>query len=174
MINKHLCNIDFQKLEMLEIPNFLFLATKNSEVIWLSNCLALSLSDEGYHRNVSCALSLISTFLLPPKQGYFCPCRQCPYQYRICMLYHTGIDCLVNETDIDTSLDNPTYTPTTSMFFRHFNQRWRNGSSLYCIRKLDECLYRQSYCWVCQVLDEFSFQINTLSNSGQNSAFELL
>ena len=34
------------------------------KTIWLSNILALSVHNEGYSRNVSCALNLISTFLL--------------------------------------------------------------------------------------------------------------
>ena len=32
-------------------------------IIWLSNLLILSVPDEGYSRNASCALNLISTFL---------------------------------------------------------------------------------------------------------------
>ena len=33
-------------------------------IIWLSNQSILSIPDEGYSRNTSCALNLISTFLL--------------------------------------------------------------------------------------------------------------
>ena len=33
-------------------------------IIWLSNILALSVPDEGCFRNASCALNLISTFLI--------------------------------------------------------------------------------------------------------------
>ena len=33
-------------------------------IIWLSNILALSVPDEGYSRNASCALNLIFTYLL--------------------------------------------------------------------------------------------------------------
>ena len=33
-------------------------------IIWFSNLLILSVPDEGYSRNASCALNLISTFLL--------------------------------------------------------------------------------------------------------------
>jgi len=52
---------------------FGFIATKHSQVIWLSKFSILSVPDEGYSRNVpdegysrnaSCALNLISTFLL--------------------------------------------------------------------------------------------------------------
>jgi hypothetical protein len=32
-------------------------------IIWLSNLSMLSVHDEGYSRNASCALNLISTFL---------------------------------------------------------------------------------------------------------------
>ena len=35
-----------------------------ASIIWISNILALSVPDEGYSRNASCALSMISTFLL--------------------------------------------------------------------------------------------------------------
>ena len=35
-----------------------------ASIIWISNILALSVDDEGYSRNASCALSIISTFLL--------------------------------------------------------------------------------------------------------------
>jgi len=37
-------------------------APKDFKIILLSNILALSVPDEGYSRNVSCALNLISTF----------------------------------------------------------------------------------------------------------------
>jgi len=40
----------------------LFLLPKIS-IIWLSNLLALSIPDEGYSRNMQCALILMSTFL---------------------------------------------------------------------------------------------------------------
>ena len=33
-------------------------------IIWLSNLSTLSVPDEGYSRNASCALNLIFTFLL--------------------------------------------------------------------------------------------------------------
>ena len=35
-----------------------------ASIIWISNILALSVDDEGYSRNASCALNIISTFLL--------------------------------------------------------------------------------------------------------------
>ena len=35
-----------------------------ASIIWISNILALSVDDEGYSRNASCALRIISTFLL--------------------------------------------------------------------------------------------------------------
>ena len=38
--------------------------TSHWQTLWLLNYLALSVSDEGYSRNESCALYLISTFLL--------------------------------------------------------------------------------------------------------------
>ena len=43
-----------------------FSCSQDYLVIWLSDILALSLSvpDEGYSRNASCALNLISTFIL--------------------------------------------------------------------------------------------------------------
>ena len=41
---------------VLLLPNIL--------IIWLSNLLILSVPDEGYSRNVPCALNLMSTFLL--------------------------------------------------------------------------------------------------------------
>ena len=41
---------------------FSFLAFKDFEIIWLSNILALNIPDEGYSRNASYALNLISTF----------------------------------------------------------------------------------------------------------------
>ena len=48
----------------LYIPsNMFFLKLKdNWLIIWLSNILALSVPDEGYSRNASCAINLISTF----------------------------------------------------------------------------------------------------------------
>ena len=44
--------------------SFGVLAPKNVKIIWISNILALTVPDEGYSRNASCALNLISTFLL--------------------------------------------------------------------------------------------------------------
>jgi len=43
------CNISFNKQDF--------------RIIWLSNILALSVPDEGYSGNVSCALNLLSAFL---------------------------------------------------------------------------------------------------------------
>ena len=40
------------------------LAPKAFEIIWFSNLSTLSVPDEGYSRNASCALNLIYTFLL--------------------------------------------------------------------------------------------------------------
>ena len=39
--------------------------SQNILFTWLSNLSILSVPDEGYSRNASCALNLISTFLLP-------------------------------------------------------------------------------------------------------------
>ena len=50
----------------LYIPSNMFLLKlkDNWLIIWLSNILALGVPDEGYSRNASCALNLISTVLL--------------------------------------------------------------------------------------------------------------
>ena len=45
------------------VESILFLASKFVLMIWLSNLLALSVPDEGYYRNESWALNLISTIL---------------------------------------------------------------------------------------------------------------
>ena len=42
----------------------LVLLLQNLYIIWLSNLPVLSVPDEAYSRNASCALNLISTFLL--------------------------------------------------------------------------------------------------------------
>jgi hypothetical protein len=39
-----------------------FLGPKIARIIWLSNLLTTNVSDEGYFKNVSCVLILISTF----------------------------------------------------------------------------------------------------------------
>jgi hypothetical protein len=41
---------------------FGFIAPKHIYIVWLSNVSILSVPDEGYSRNVPCALNLISTF----------------------------------------------------------------------------------------------------------------
>jgi hypothetical protein len=41
-----------------------FLASKDFQIIWLLNMLALRVPDEDYSRNSSSVLNLISTFLL--------------------------------------------------------------------------------------------------------------
>jgi hypothetical protein len=46
------------------LPRHGLLAPKDFENIWLSNLLIMSVPDEGYSRNVSCTLNLISTFLI--------------------------------------------------------------------------------------------------------------
>jgi len=43
---------------------FIFNNKFNDRFNWLSNLSILSVPDEGYSRNVSCALNLMSTFLL--------------------------------------------------------------------------------------------------------------
>jgi len=43
---------------------FWFSCSKDFKIILLSNILSLSVPHEGYSRNTSCALNLISTFLL--------------------------------------------------------------------------------------------------------------
>ena len=45
-------------------PLALVLLFPKLKIIWLSNISILSVPDEGYSRNESCALSLIFTFLL--------------------------------------------------------------------------------------------------------------
>jgi hypothetical protein len=49
-----------------------FLGPKNLKIIRLSNILTLSVLDEGYFKNASCALNLISTFLLLSQDRYLC------------------------------------------------------------------------------------------------------
>ena len=44
-----------------------FLAHNDFKMIWFSNILVLSVPDEDYSRNASCALNLISTFLFHRK-----------------------------------------------------------------------------------------------------------
>jgi hypothetical protein len=69
------------------------LAPKDIKIIWLSNIFALSVPDEGYSRNASWALNLISTFLF---QRYIYS-QMFPYininittkmQYRVYMIIH--------------------------------------------------------------------------------------
>jgi ABC-type nickel/cobalt efflux system permease component RcnA len=45
---------------------------KTFKIIWLSNLSTLSVLDEGYSKNVSCALNLISTILLLSLGQYLC------------------------------------------------------------------------------------------------------
>ena len=92
------------------------------------------------------------------------------------------IDCLIKELGIDNSLGNPTYTPTTHTK----EQILDNHRSVVCsfgISTKDEELDLPSLywipklhnCWVCQMLNETSFQIiNMYSIGGQNRASELL
>jgi len=42
--------------------NLFFFAPKDLKIIWLSKTLTLNEPDEGYSRNKTCALNLISTF----------------------------------------------------------------------------------------------------------------
>jgi hypothetical protein len=49
-------------LEILFKP-FGLLAPKTFKIIWFSNLSTLSIPDEGYSRNVSCALNLIFIFI---------------------------------------------------------------------------------------------------------------
>jgi len=42
---------------------FGFLAPKDCKIIWLSSLLALSVHDESYSRNASCAINVISVIL---------------------------------------------------------------------------------------------------------------
>ena len=52
-------------LSFFVFRSFSFLATKDlKKNILLSNIMALSVIDDGYSRNASCTLNLISTFLL--------------------------------------------------------------------------------------------------------------
>jgi hypothetical protein len=48
---------------------FGFIATETVKIIWLSNLLTFSVPGEGYFRNVSCVLNLISTLLLLLDRG---------------------------------------------------------------------------------------------------------
>jgi hypothetical protein len=48
-----------------------FLAPKDFIIIWLWNSLDLGVLDEGYSRNVSCALNLIATFLFLASERHF-------------------------------------------------------------------------------------------------------
>jgi len=43
---------------------FGFIAPKDFKIIWFSNLIIMSVHDDGYFRNASCALHWISTFLL--------------------------------------------------------------------------------------------------------------
>ena len=52
-----------------------FYWSQNLKIIWLSNLSILSLPDEGYSRNASCAPNLISTFLLNPIDDYNLICK---------------------------------------------------------------------------------------------------
>jgi len=58
-----------------------FLAPKDLKIIRLSNILALIVPDEGYFRNASCALNLISTFSLLSQDRYLCWCTISPCVY---------------------------------------------------------------------------------------------
>ena len=108
-------------------------------------------------KRVACTLIDIYD-CITPKRGILLSLQTRPLSisYFVCISHY--IYCLVSETVIDNSLDNPTYTPTTIMFFRHFNQRWRNGSSFYCIRKLDKWLYMQRY-----IAESAKYSTNSLS-----------
>lgn len=46
----------------------MYCAHKNFQIIWLSNLLPLSITEEGYARNASCALNWIYTFFFPLKR----------------------------------------------------------------------------------------------------------
>ena len=48
------------------------LAPKDFHIIWFSNILALSVPEEGYYRNMSCTLTLVSMFLLLSLGRYLC------------------------------------------------------------------------------------------------------
>ena len=55
---------EFWKYWVSCLPRHGLLAPKDFKNIWLSNLLIMSVPDEGYSRNVSCTLNLISTFLI--------------------------------------------------------------------------------------------------------------
>ena len=101
----------------------------------------------------------------------------------VCVCKSHYIDCLIKELGINMSLGNPIYTPTTLtkeeildnhrsvlcfMFGISTKDEELDLPSLYWIPKLHNC-------WVCQMLNETSFQIiNMYSIGGQNRASGLL
>ena len=83
---------DFHALSFLMIHHQNANYIKTFKIIWLSNLSTLSVLDEGYSKNVSCALNLISTILLLSLGRYFCwwtisprgyhpPSSQCFYHW---------------------------------------------------------------------------------------------
>jgi hypothetical protein len=73
------------------------------------------------------------------------------------------IDCLIKEVGIYNSLGNPTYTPTT-----HTKEEiLDNHRSILC------SFQTTLYCWVCQILNETSFQIISMYSIGGNSTVTL-
>ena len=64
--NFSLSKLTFSSLRPIYVTldDFSFIAPKHFIFIWLSNLSTLSVPDEGYSRNASCPLNLISTLLL--------------------------------------------------------------------------------------------------------------
>ena len=96
------------------------------------------------------------------------------------------IDCLIKEIGIDTLVGNPTYTPTTltkeEILDNHRSVLYSFGIStkdeeldLPSLYWIQVSFQTALYCWVCQMLQETSFQIiNFYSISRQNRVSELL
>ena len=107
-----------------------------------------------------------------------------------CVCKSHYIDCLIKELGIDTSVGNPTYTPTTltkeEVLNNHRSVLYSFGistkdeeldlPSLLLDSKITQVSFQTGlYCWVCQMLHETSIQIiNIYSIGGQNWASELL
>ena len=56
------CSVQFSCLFPTKCKYHNIQFSLKASIIWISNILALSVDDEGYSRNASCALSIISTF----------------------------------------------------------------------------------------------------------------
>ena len=109
---------------------FCFIAPKHFSIIWLSNLSILSIPDEGYFRNVSCALNLISMLFF-----FFVYCLTTFVLTWMCLMSYfisnnMPFPISLKHTSVEVALNSPPLWEAIDRYWRCINDSLSSTSHL--------------------------------------------